>query len=92
MSFLLTQNPFHNIAAGFRYLCMEKMDGPLTDVVPLLVTSASAKKGWSAGRSIDLGPIATTLISHLEAFHAMRLLFVDVKADNFMHETFKCHA
>ena len=63
---------------------MEKMDGPLTDVVPLLVTSASAKKGWSAGRSIDLGPIATTLISHLEAFHAMRLLFVDVKADNFM--------
>ena len=68
---------------------MEKMEGPLTDVVPLLVTSAAAKKGRSASTStpttaIDLGPIATTLISHLEAFHAMRLLFVDVKADNFM--------
>ena len=87
--FIYLSNPFHNIAAGFRYLCMEKMEGPLTDVVPLLVTSASAKKGRSASTSttptaIDLGPIATTLISHLEAFHAMRLLFVDVKADNFM--------
>ena len=65
------------------------MEGPLTDVVPLLVTSAAAQKGRSASAStaptaIDLGPIATTLISHLEAFHAMRLLFVDVKADNFM--------
>ena len=88
MSFLFIQ-PIPTISPGFRYLCMEKMDGPLTDVVPLLVTAASAKKGRSASAStaptaIDLGPIATTLISHLEAFHAMRLLFVDVKADNFM--------
>ena len=75
--------------AGYRYLCMERMDGPLTDVVPLLVASAKKKKsattttGSSTG-VIDIGPIATTLISHMEAFHAMRLLFVDVKADNFM--------
>lgn len=60
------------------------MDGPLTDVVPLLVASAKKKKTTEGVTSIDLGPIATTLISHMEAFHAMRLLFVDVKADNFM--------
>ena len=89
MSFLFIITHSITSPTGFRYLCMEKMEGPLADVVPLLVTSAAAKKGRSASAStaptaIDLGPIATTLISHLEAFHAMRLLFVDVKADNFM--------
>ena len=88
LQFAQSQTHSIRLHTGYRFLCMERMDGPLTDVVPLLIASAKKKKKTTTGggsfTSVDLGPIATTLISHVEAFHDMRLLFVDVKADNFM--------
>jgi len=65
---------------GFRFLCMERMEAPLSAAVDRLRADAAA----NASAEVDLSPIAGAMISHMEALHCLRLLFVDVKSENFM--------
>jgi serine/threonine protein kinase len=55
---------------------MEKMKGPLWDVIPPLLQLGATK--------IDIGPIAEQLLTCVEVFHKERHLLIDIKPDNFM--------
>lgn len=66
-------NAFGEVA-GYRYLVMEKMDAPLSSIVPIMAETDG----------IYIGPIAERFVRLLESLHGTCLLFVDVKPENFM--------
>ena len=55
---------------------MEKMKGPLWDVIPPLLQAGNP--------IINIGPIAEQLLTCVEIFHNEKHLLIDIKPDNFM--------
>lgn len=83
---------------GYRFLVMERMDAPFPFLVHTLYHEALTKRNKKRGSgsrsssaansakelSIPIGPIASRLLSLMEAIHETKHVFVDVKPDNFM--------
>lgn len=67
----------------FRYLVMERMAAPLSEIVPILLSNGSSSTK-SASTKIPLGDVATSLFDCIHAMHTQNYLFQDVKPDNFM--------
>ena len=65
---------------AFRYLVMERMDGPITDVSRLLLRSHSQ----SHSGSVPVGEAAAAMLACLQSVHDAGMVYVDVKPDNFM--------
>lgn len=67
----------------FRYLVMERMAAPLSEIVPILLSNSSSSSK-AASTKIPLGDVATSLFNCIHAMHTQNYLFQDVKPDNFM--------
>ena len=68
---------------AFRYLVMERMGGPITDVSRLLLQSHS--KSISAKKAqVAVGEVAAAMLTCLQSVHDAGMVYVDVKPDNFM--------
>jgi len=65
----------------FRFLVMERMAAPLSEVVPLLLESHRKTKGVT---KIPMGDVACALLNCIRAMHENGNLFIDVKPENFM--------
>lgn len=57
---------------------MERMKGPLWDIVPALL------KQQKSDNKIPIGPIAERLLTCIEVLHMEKHLVIDVKPENFM--------
>ncbi len=57
---------------------MEKMDCPLSDIVPELLKNARSSS------TIDFGPVAVQLLKCVQAIQDRKHLVVDIKPENFM--------
>lgn len=68
--------PTYGEASGHRYLVMERMAAPFSEV-PSLLRASSA-------RSARLGEVAAAMVRCVQAVHERRYLLVDVKPENFM--------
>ncbi|KAL7491762.1 hypothetical protein ACHAWT_001062 [Skeletonema menzelii] len=68
----------------FRYLVMERMAAPLSDIVPILLSNSKGSAKDSSSIKISLGDVATSLFNCIHAMHTQNYLFQDVKPDNFM--------
>eukprot|EP00986_Skeletonema_menzelii_P009728 scaffold4498_cov146-Skeletonema_menzelii.AAC.4 len=68
----------------FRYLVMERMAAPLSDIVPILLSNSKGSAKASSSIKILLGDVATSLFNCIHAMHTQNYLFQDVKPDNFM--------
>ena len=64
--------------AGYRFLVLEKMAAPLTDVPGILARASS-----SSGK-IPFGKIAARLLEIVQSIHDRNHLVIDMKSDNFM--------
>jgi serine/threonine protein kinase len=62
---------------GFRYLVMERMEAPLWEIVPRLMSKSKTS-------TVRLGPVATHLLDICQAVHEKNLLVIDCKPENFM--------
>lgn len=70
--------PFY---VGFRFLVMERMQAPLSEVVSILLESNSSARGI---KKIPMGDVAIAMLNCIQAMHDNGNLFVDVKPENFM--------
>ncbi|KAG7352891.1 protein kinase domain containing protein [Nitzschia inconspicua] len=69
--------PVNGEANGYRYFIMERMQAPLTSIVPALLQQKSSSK------TISVGPIAVKILECVQAIHRNNVVR-DVKTDNFM--------
>ena len=69
---------------GYRFLVMELMENSLQSMVPSLLQNHCRKSSRHTNTSISVGPIFARMVELLQSIHDIRLLFVDVKPDNFM--------
>eukprot|EP00584_Thalassiosira_punctigera_P024702 CAMPEP_0172553278 /NCGR_PEP_ID=MMETSP1067-20121228/49803_1 /TAXON_ID=265564 ORGANISM="Thalassiosira punctigera, Strain Tpunct2005C2" /NCGR_SAMPLE_ID=MMETSP1067 /ASSEMBLY_ACC=CAM_ASM_000444 /LENGTH=606 /DNA_ID=CAMNT_0013341437 /DNA_START=73 /DNA_END=1893 /DNA_ORIENTATION=- len=65
----------------FRFLVMEQMCAPLSEVVPILLDLHSKTKGVA---KIPMGDVAIAMLNCIQSMHEKGNLFVDVKPENFM--------
>jgi serine/threonine protein kinase/pSer/pThr/pTyr-binding forkhead associated (FHA) protein len=56
---------------------MERMESPLSELVPLLLKNSKKSK-------VAVGPIAVQLLNCVQAIHERKHLVVDIKPENFM--------
>ena len=62
---------------GYRYLVMERMEAPLWEIVPRLMSKSKSS-------TVHFGPVATHLLDICKAVHEKHLLVIDCKPENFM--------
>ncbi len=60
---------------------MERMQSPLSEVIPLLLESNANSRGV---KKIPMGDVAIAMLNCIQAMHEKGNLFVDVKPENFM--------
>ena len=73
----LTEFYLSRSSLGYRYLILEKMQSPLSALVPTLI-----KRGETS--SVSFGPIAQQLLRCVQVIHERKHVVVDIKQDNFM--------
>lgn len=63
----------------FRFLVMERMQAPLSEVIPILLDSQPNSR-----LKIPMGHVAIAMLNCIQAMHENGNLFIDVKPENFM--------
>lgn len=65
----------------FRFLVMERMQAPLSEVIPILLDSSQQP---NSKLKIPMGQVAIAMLNCIQAMHENGNLFIDVKPENFM--------